>query len=167
MDDLMAMQAQFTEAMQRIGALEQQTRVHQQAAAAASAHAAQLEQELERAAAVARDTATQDVVTILRYAVQQRPGGSSSSGLGKGLGTPERFSGVDEAWADWSFVVQGYIGAQSPQILTEMKAAATLDEPIQQVTLSPDEAERSRALFFALAMLTRGEALRKVKTVRD
>ena len=57
---------------------------------------------------MARDQIAKDVLTVLQEAVS-RPSGTSISGLGKGLGTPERFSGVDEAWAGWSFVFKGYI----------------------------------------------------------
>ena len=85
---MLATQAQFLQALHRISILEQQTRAHQQAAAAAAAHAAQLEQELghERASTAARDMATQDVMTVLCDAVQRPSARASNSGLGKGLG---------------------------------------------------------------------------------
>ena len=48
-----------------------------------------------------------------------------------------------------------------------MEAATGMDNAIQQVTLTPEEGDRSRALLYTLSMLTRSEALLKVKTVRD
>ena len=112
--EMQAMRDQFIEALRRINNLEQQAQWHNLDAAEAAAHAARVEQELvlERAMATARDRTAQDVLTVVQDAVTRPSGAGSSSGLGKGFGTPERFAGADEAWTDWAFVVKGYIGSQ-------------------------------------------------------
>lgn len=74
------------------------------------------------------------------------------------LGKPEKFSGQEEQWRDWSFVTRSYIGLMNPRLVQMLKISEQLENPIDEATLDPDQAEGSRQFFFVLVMLVKGKA---------
>ena len=86
----------------------------------------------------------------------------------RSAGRPTTFSGKDEDWNDWSFVMRAYLSVIGDDVASLLERVETVKE---QVTVAQLEANRPgctnavRQVYFQLAMTCRGPALAVVKGV--
>ena len=97
--------------------------------------------------------------------------GTQATGVGVGtrlLGKPSDFSGVQDAWRDWSTVFKGYAGAAMPRLQKLMdetaKAAATI--PNATILEEKDRAA-STQLHWMMLTICKGAALQIVFLAGD
>ena len=75
------------------------------------------------------------------------------------LGRPDIFDGKEEKWPDWSMVFRAYAGILGEHITPGLSAAESGEVVLNSALPEPEKKESSKALFFTLVMLCRGEPL--------
>ena len=78
---------------------------------------------------------------------RSRDTGERTQLVDKELGHPEKFSGEDRNWPDWSFEVLGYVGSLSWQLVRLMNDTA-LDELQVRCELQTNVARKLDSQFF-------------------
>ena len=111
-------------------------------------------------------------LAALRQEVRGAPlRGTQATGVGvdaRLLGKPSNFSGVQDAWRDWSTVFKGYAGAAIPRLQKLMDGAAKVTEPTPNTTiLDDDDRTASAQLYWVKLTICKGAALNIVFLARD
>ena len=75
------------------------------------------------------------------------------------LGKPNDFRGTDAEFIDWSVVLRSYASLVNPGIGDLMTTAETTEDIVDEVGLTPAEAESSSVLYFILLHLCKGPAM--------
>eukprot|EP00971_Amphidinium_carterae_P203708 4042773-Amphidinium_carterae.1 len=75
------------------------------------------------------------------------------------LTKPKAWAGAVDDWKRFKFQLMSYISAVSPRLGEIMRRAATLDQPISMVDLTPEDGVLDGQLFAVLAASLEGEAL--------
>ena len=77
----------------------------------------------------------------------------------KDLGRPGLFSGLDDMWPEWSFVMRAWILANNIVTENNLKGIEMRAESIDLDLDVPDHhIEAAKKLYLALALVTRGAA---------
>ncbi len=89
--------------------------------------------------------------------VAERRGNAMAAFNLKKLERLRDFSGEPSSWRRWSFTFRGYVGAQSVEAVTLIRAVEELSEP--GVLNDPANKAIDNNLYFSLAMCLKGAAL--------
>ena len=88
------------------------------------------------------------------------------------LGRPPIYSGTEDEWNEWSFVMRKYVSllsAHIPALLAGAEDTASADMSMARIkdTLADDGIATSQKLFHVLVMNVRGPALTVIRGITD
>lgn len=83
----------------------------------------------------------------------------------KSLGKPTQFSGLEEDWPEWSFVMRAYIGMMNIMDARLMERVEANTGELRTAAMDEEMLSRSNMLWYALTMLVKGKALMLIKRV--
>ena len=89
------------------------------------------------------------------------------------LGKPPIYSGNEDEWSEWSFVMKSYaslLSSHVPALLTGAENPATSPDTSTaaiRATLAEDEVTAAKKLFHVLVMNVRGPALAVIRGITD
>ena len=86
----------------------------------------------------------------------------------RSAGRPTHFSGKDEDWNDWSFIMRAYLSVIGEDVATMLQRVETIKRQVTTAELeqhTPGVTNSVRQVYFQLAMTCRGPAFALVKSV--
>ena len=88
------------------------------------------------------------------------------------LGKPPIYSGKDDEWSDWSFVMRSYVSllfVHVPALLAGAQDTSSPDMGMTRIraTLTEDGVTAAKKLFHVLVMNVRGPALAVIRGITD